>query len=158
MGKIIFQGSMLYWKWRLNYDFLIRFRENLKAISIRMPLAKLYKVQDKSPSHLQRIEIFYGSENCKRINKNEIIIKRRKGLSGLFWYNYSYWSQKDLPALPSEHIIPLVKTPRDFALNSKQSSKFSTSSCMTCFLLLSPALVHPSVPAQLDSVLSGHFP
>ena len=47
-------------KQRLNYGFLIRFGENQKTISIRMPLVKLYKVQDKSPGNVQRAEIFYG--------------------------------------------------------------------------------------------------
>lgn len=50
--------------------------------------------------------------------------------------------------LPPEHIFCL-KLLRDFALNSKPSSKFSTSCCVTCFLLF-PASSHTSAPALSD--------
>lgn len=49
--------------------FLLDLGGNMRTICTRMPPAKLYKVQDESPSNLQRTEIFYGSENCRRINK-----------------------------------------------------------------------------------------
>lgn len=56
----------------LNYGFFkLDLGGNLKTICTRMPPAKLYKVQDESPSNLQRTEIFYGSENCRRINKQK---------------------------------------------------------------------------------------
>lgn len=51
--------------------------------------------------------------------------------------------------LPPEHIFSCLKLLRDFALNSKSSSKFSTSSCITCFLLF-PASSHTSAPALSD--------